>query len=55
MREPSRRVLDQAAVESVDEERAVRKPGQRVVEGEVLRLRLARLQLGRSAAQAAHQ
>ena len=47
--------LDQAAIEPVDEERAVGEPGQRIVKGQVLRLRLARLQLGRSAAQAAHE
>ncbi len=44
MRAPSRRVSIRRAVEPVVEERAVGEPGQRVVEGEVLGLRLARLQ-----------
>ena len=35
--------LDQRPVEAVVEERAVGEAGQRIVEGEVLRLRLARL------------
>ena len=47
--------LDQRAVEAVVEQRAIGKPGQRIVEGEVLGLRLARLQLGRGAAQPADE
>ena len=47
--------LGECAVEAVVEERAVGEAGQRVMEGEVLSLRLARLQLRRGAPQPPHQ
>ena len=47
--------FDQGAIEPVAEQRPVGEAGQRVVEGEVLGLRLARLQLGRGPLQAQDQ